>query len=213
MKITSGSTSISSFASKAALALGLLVGSGAAYSAPVIWDLGCDTKPACRNMVYASPHGFLDDSVGLFTLNAFGFDPTNTATQLVSKFTGFDPGETGLGLLSDPLGDTEISPNWYIDLVLPVDARLTGIYHLTVSSVQNPERFNVYLNSAGQGAGSKVGLLFANQSNASPGCSAATAICEYDIAGGRQHSDRGSGCGGQRAGQPQDQLQSNNNDT
>src|SRR5450432_3265224 len=75
MENTLSKSRVIKLASQAALVLGVVVGSGLANAAPVVWDLGCAATPACQNTAYASPHTF--QSVGPppnpFALNAWGY--------------------------------------------------------------------------------------------------------------------------------------------
>jgi PEP-CTERM putative exosortase interaction domain len=170
-----------------ALVLGLAVAAPVyALTQDVIWDLGCTTQPACQNTSYASPHTFTSlPPAPTYPLDAYGFNANNTAHNLFSKFTLGDPSETGLGLQQPP--ENEIGPGGqYVDLIVPKTAApgfaLTNIFHLVVSSVQNPEQFNIFVSNSGPGAGSVAGVpLFLNQTNTSPGCSNVTNICTYDI--------------------------------
>jgi PEP-CTERM motif len=180
MENTLSKSRVIKLASQAALVLGVVVGSGLANAAPVVWDLGCAATPACQNTAYASPHTF--QSVGPppnpFALNAWGYDLGSTAHQLFSKFTSGDPTETGLGLVGAGDLDNEINPGQKIQLRVPFAA----LYHLVVSSVQAGETFSVFVNSAagGDGVGSIGGVaLFTGGFGVGPNC--VGAICTYDI--------------------------------
>lgn len=170
----------------AALVLGLALGPGPAFAITqdVIWDLGCVATPACQNTSYASPHDFSSlNPAPNYTLSTSGFDGASTPHSLFSKFTLGDPGETGLGLLGGP--NNEIGPAQHVNLVVPAAGApgwtLSQLFHLTISSVQDPEHFSIYRDNNGIGGGGLgIGdLLFGDETNASAQCSGT--ICNYII--------------------------------
>lgn len=163
----------------AALMVGVAV-AGPAYALtfPVVWDLSSPPGADGTSHVFTSFGGG-----PTYDLTAFGFDPVATPHNLFMKVS--TPDETGLGLVHAP--SNEIGPNQYIDLVVPLVGKssfaLSQIYHLVVSSVQDPESFNIW-GSNTTGAGSVSGaavLLFGAQTNLSPNCSNVTDICDYSI--------------------------------
>ena len=119
----------------------LLTAAGAAGA--TTWDFS--TSPTGS---YSSPFSQGTTPAGGPALQAWGFDQNGTGENVYVKHEG--PGETGLGLLSDP--DHEIGPkNAYIALLMPT-AQVGNSFTITIGSLAGGDVAQIYeSNSTGKG--------------------------------------------------------------
>ena len=85
-------------------------------------------------------------TVGGFSLTASGFLTSGATTDLFSKFTLGNPGETGLGTVSDPSGQHEIVTTNFVQLTLPTTPP-SNFTMVLLASVQVGEQALVYFTT------------------------------------------------------------------
>jgi hypothetical protein len=98
-----------------------------------------------------------------YLLKAYGFNSTlhsgptlnlGTATDLYAKYTSGDPGETGLGIASDPTHDHEITTTTTVKVDMSALSAANGDAPVTftIGSVQSGEGFDIFGGSSGPGS-------------------------------------------------------------
>ncbi len=97
-----------------------------------------------------------DYTAGTYTIKTYGYNSTYTAspktltlgsaTRLYAKYTAGDPGETGLGINSDPTGNHEITTNTSVklDMTSVLSANPNSSVTFTIGSVQSGEGFAIF---------------------------------------------------------------------